>query len=1013
MANNDIMFDPILGELRTQDISGGTGGTAYEAGPGIDGVALEDGVIAVSGLTATVSGTTATITPKGSTVGVKVSAKGGVNLSGSTTGEVELDAKDLSDGTQSVSKDLKETRFIDHADNFISKLNNVTLLHFSDIHGDASALGRIMAQRTAFGDLVNDAICTGDIVQRVHEEIASWWNPSVLTCIGNHEAATYDTKWHWNVYGMAANAELFITPFVSNWGVTHTAGTTYYYKDYTTASSINAGVRLIVIDEVLYMSDSFATDAANQTSWLQSTLASALSAGLHVVIALHAPAVGAAPQRCSFTRLKQTSPYPDDGILYAPSEVVNAVASSISSGLHFVGYLCGHIHKDVVYDVTGDRSQMMYSVTTANVGTLPITNAYNQWAYYDDKFRDDTLDAYNLVSIDTYNTSIRIVRGGGANIDCFARPRETISVNYSTGVIIDREIARGVSKDAVDFRLESSKDKLSVARYISTEEITGSTVTLHAGHAYQGIVSDTLTLNVEALPQSSYGLEGLLDVTLSGGTVVSGANNVIIDDVLVDGNRNICSVRYIDGIVLVKVLTSTSPIPAGAYVVSIATGTVNGSLYYGLTVDSIDRVIFDSELDTIEVSFGGATVTDEKHLVGNGVENTILGGTINPGTQMTMENLSLADTYVSGGTLFIPDGVVIASGSTVTSVSGKHIVLSGGTVNGVLQLTDSSGQTSESFTLNGTVYYDLPNYILFGVSGTTVSGSGTMDGMGKVRISTEKSCTIDGITIQNFKSTGYAVGFYQYGAPVYACTLSNVTVTGCTGTGTGSSAGGIVGVGDGNTLTIQNSIISGNTANLCGGVITIGVNSTLNIIGSTISHNICLIQISGSPIHAIWLQEGTINLENSLIIDNGSTGTVTTEMADCVKLYSYGTSITQNILNITGCTFGVGQVVRCNAGTISLSGVNYTSSRFTCATGATTPQVIVFKSGSVLHVLNTNTYSANDIVFMKKIVIEDNVSLVIEGSTVALNGGTAGTFTAASGKAYSIRKETGEIVAPA
>lgn len=92
MANNDIMFDPILGELREKDIFGGTGGTAYEAGPGIDAVALEDGVIAVSGLTATVSGTTATITPKGSTVGVKFVGAGGTTVSEGEDGEVEIES---------------------------------------------------------------------------------------------------------------------------------------------------------------------------------------------------------------------------------------------------------------------------------------------------------------------------------------------------------------------------------------------------------------------------------------------------------------------------------------------------------------------------------------------------------------------------------------------------------------------------------------------------------------------------------------------------------------------------------------------------------------------------------------------------------------------------------------------------------------------------------------------------------------------------------------------------------
>lgn len=95
----------------------------------------------------------------------------------------------------------------------------------------------------------------------------------------------------------------------------------------------------------------------------------------------------------------------------------------------FIGYIVGHTHQDNIWDALNDHTQLMYCVTCAAVSYAP------QWQN-SDQSRSDTLDAYNLITIDTSNTLVKIVRGGGANIDNRMRQRKAISIDYSNGTIV-------------------------------------------------------------------------------------------------------------------------------------------------------------------------------------------------------------------------------------------------------------------------------------------------------------------------------------------------------------------------------------------------------------------------------------------------------------------------------------------------------------------------------------------------------------------------------------------------
>lgn len=300
----------------------------------------------------------------------------------------------------------------------------LTLLHVSDIHAESSVLENILAD--AAGLNYDDSICTGDMVGGTYAQISSWWPPAMLTCIGNHDTASYSsqTGYNWTALSMADRDAYYIAPFESDWGIVHTSGTSYYYKDYT-----DQKVRLIVMDAMLYNDNG--AEATAQTSWLANLLTGAISNSLHVLIAIHAPHGGAKAKACSFTRYNQTD-MPTNADCNTPQAVVDAVASAITNGLHFIGYIVGHTHQDNIWDAENDGSQLMYCITCA-----ALTEA--QWKN-SDQYRDLNNNAYNLVTVDTANTLVKIIRGGGADLDDHMRTREAICFNYSTGEIVGESL---------------------------------------------------------------------------------------------------------------------------------------------------------------------------------------------------------------------------------------------------------------------------------------------------------------------------------------------------------------------------------------------------------------------------------------------------------------------------------------------------------------------------------------------------------------------------------------------
>ena len=299
--------------------------------------------------------------------------------------------------------------------------NPFQLIHFTDIHADAAAMSRIVTQADAVCPDLDDIICTGDLVGNTAMQITSWWDPRVLTCIGNHDTATWDgSSYDWTALSMADRDAYYITPFKASWGtIVQPSGASYYYKDYT-----EKGIRLIVLDGMLYTNPTAL--AAAQTAWLADALASARTAGLHVLIAIHAPHGGSEPVPCGFTKYGATT-FPVYADCDTPSIVIETVAAAITAGLQFIGYIVGHTHQDGIW--LAAPGQLMYCATCGAVAQTA------QWAT-SDQHRDIQHDAYNIITVDTGRHLVKLVRGGGANADLYLRDRKSLVIDYVAGTVV-------------------------------------------------------------------------------------------------------------------------------------------------------------------------------------------------------------------------------------------------------------------------------------------------------------------------------------------------------------------------------------------------------------------------------------------------------------------------------------------------------------------------------------------------------------------------------------------------
>ena len=335
--------------------------------------------------------------------------------------------------TKNRHKEVALVSTVTHLGNEVIKVaGKLSLLHFSDLHGNQPNLKNVVMFRDFYEDFLDDTIHTGDSVANYYTDTDPFQvvdgAETILNVIGNHEAWIQgDTDY--NATEKQTYDKIF-APSIANWDVEQPAdaatnGYCYYYKDYDTA-----GFRLIVLDSVhWHYRNGVSQQNAAQKSWFESVLADAITNGLKVVCAIHyTPQNGIVPvENTGFNKYGTTAGGTIADGWYSVDEIYDCVDDFIDNGGKFAGWICGHAHEDYFGTVYGHARQPIVIVGTA--GAVSVSNKFISGTASQDNFNVIT---FEYISDTLFIKVVRI----GQDTDIYMRSKKTIAYNFTNGLLL-------------------------------------------------------------------------------------------------------------------------------------------------------------------------------------------------------------------------------------------------------------------------------------------------------------------------------------------------------------------------------------------------------------------------------------------------------------------------------------------------------------------------------------------------------------------------------------------------
>ncbi|MBQ9194818.1 MAG: metallophosphoesterase [Bacteroidales bacterium] len=313
----------------------------------------------------------------------------------------------------------------------------LTLLHFSDLHGDGENLSRIAEFRRAYGARIEDAIHLGDAVACYWDDPNPWDQVpearGILNVVGNHDCWKGHLVWAQThrpydatpeeAYSLIMEGKDASRPFIEEWGVVYTPGLCYYYKDYSAQK-----IRLVVLDCMHY-------DAA-QHVWFEKVLEEARLAGFTVVAAQQYPAqsgLDAIPGGFSDRDESigpEPSPAPGVQMERMADEAFAAVDAFLEKGGDFACWLGGHTHLDFIGHIPGHGRQLQIIADKAGFKDDYMQEARPRGTRFQ--------DAFNLVTINPGRSMVSVQRIG-CNRDQYLRSKTLFCYDYRSGTILVNE----------------------------------------------------------------------------------------------------------------------------------------------------------------------------------------------------------------------------------------------------------------------------------------------------------------------------------------------------------------------------------------------------------------------------------------------------------------------------------------------------------------------------------------------------------------------------------------------
>lgn len=358
------------------------------------------------------------------------------------------------DGSQIVPRDLSALKYFFNDSIYQGNLNKYdlfTMAHISDLHNDPVRYKRFLQFCADNSDYIDVCALTGDMVDAPTSAtfaemtaVETGFSLDILKSAGNHEKKFGNLT--------MTNAQIY-----ANWGQTTNTGELYYYKDYP-----NKNIRVIAInpyDTVSNEADSHYTQT--QIDWFINTLKSAKAAGYAVIILRHNFDGGKSVSNdygfyqrffwwdehfetdlvCSGTPIEDiVHAFMTGGSInqtYTFSDGISSITAntSFSGNGHFVAYMIGHNHADLVGFSPKYADQLYLAVAQgvcfstyrgSTSGTSSWTTASDIPRYGETK----TQDLFNLYAFDTTKKLVKIMRIG-SDINDILKERKMTVIPYN------------------------------------------------------------------------------------------------------------------------------------------------------------------------------------------------------------------------------------------------------------------------------------------------------------------------------------------------------------------------------------------------------------------------------------------------------------------------------------------------------------------------------------------------------------------------------------------------------
>ena len=426
---------------------------------------------------------------------------------------------------------------------------------------------------------------------------------------------------------------------------------------------------------------------------------------------------------------------------------------------------------------------------------------------------------------------------------------------------------------------------------------TSPAVTLMSGLAYKlNATSGTHVLTTDICPSGYYGEDAHLKLFVGEtGSVQFVAPLNLIDALTPNAGHNI-TIKYRDG--QANAYVDDTDI---GYVVSVTSGTVDGSLTYALANDVGEYVVFSHATDGSSIAFpSGATVSRSMSIIGNGPTSTYLtGDTLDAGY-----SLSLASADISG---LVLDSTAAVSVSDVkwhdvdgTAIAGfSSLVIRNSTFE---DITGDAWDGSEgSVSVYGSTFTDASidvnsAYELY-VSGSVlddVANNGTLTMTGACGL----SGALIGSGIASITDGSISgAGTVSLAGSTAAFTATNAFVSGITITGASTSTTGAF---VGQSITLQNVTVSDNTVTDAEG--------TLAITGSTSAVSVPHAAVEVGPEGSFSISGGSYADKNDVLVSGYSVACTlggTVSLAGKISAFGSGNSLTiadNTVIDMTGNT---------------------------------------------------------------------------------------------------------------